>query len=74
MELNVVKLSDDEKYVLVNELQLDGHVFYQVTKVNGDDDYKLVEKIENQLYLVKDENIIKAVLNKMLKKYVNTEK
>lgn len=67
MESRVLVLNDNAKYLVVKELEKDNHVYYQVIKIDGEEDFVLVEKIGQDLFLITDETLIGLILSEMYK-------
>ena len=59
MEMKTIKLENNEKYVIVNETNIEGRCFCQVLKVDDETDFEIVEKIGDDVVFL-DDDILKA--------------
>ena len=67
MKQKVVILNDKDKYLVVNELISGNHLFCQIIKIDSDEDFILVEKINDEFFVIKNEKLKKSILSEMYK-------
>ena len=72
MDLNVIKLNNDQKYVITNEVVYNDRTFYQLISVDNDDsDFIFAERIENELIPIEDQILIIKLLEEMCNNTTN---
>ena len=63
-EGNIVKLSDENKYVVIKHLEYEGINYYYVFKATGEDkDFKILEEINNEYSFCEDKEIMKMFID-----------
>lgn len=66
MNLKVIKLNDEKKYIIANEITSNNRIFYQLISIDDDEsDFIFVEKCGDQLILIEDQILIMKLLESM---------
>ena len=66
MDLNVIKLNNDQRYIITNEVVSNDRTFYQLISVDNDEsDFIFAERIENELIPIEDQILIIKLLEEM---------
>ena len=68
MEPKAVILDDGKKYMLLNELEMENRLFYQLLSVEDDSDVEIVERARDELGVLEDIDLKTKILNEMAKK------
>ena len=67
---NVVKLSDGNKYIITNQVEIDKKKFCQMLKVDSETDFFIAEIQNDEILVVKDRQLTLKVLAEIAKKYL----
>lgn len=67
---NVVKLSDGYKYIIANQVEIDGKKFCQMLRVDTETDFFVAEIQNDEILVVKDKQLELKVLAEIAKKYL----
>lgn len=67
MKGKIVILNGKDKYFVMNELKTKEHEYYQIMKIDGDEDFVLVEKIGDEFFQIVDASLAKRILYEMFK-------
>lgn len=67
MEPKAVKLNDGKKYMLLNELNVNNRLFYQLLNIEDDSDIEIVERVKEELVVLEDIDLKTKILNEMAK-------
>ena len=66
MDLNVIKLNNDQRQIITNEVVSNDRTFYQLISVDNDEsDFIFAERIENELIPIEDQILIIKLLEEM---------
>lgn len=64
---NVIKLSDGAKYIVVNQVEIEGSTFLQLLKVDDESNSIIVKKQNNEVILITEPKHIANILLAMSK-------
>lgn len=67
MKGKVVVLDGKDKYFVANEIKIENHQYYQIIKIDGDDDFVLVERIGDEFNQIIDRTLARRILFEMAK-------
>lgn len=67
MKGKVVVLDGKDKYFVANEIKIENHQYYQIIKIDGDDDFVLVERIGDEFNQIIDTTLARRILFEMAK-------
>ena len=67
MKGKVVVLDGKDKYFVANEIEIENHQYYQIIKIDGDDDFVLVERIGDEFNQIIDTTLARRILFEMAK-------
>lgn len=62
---SVIKLSDNAKYLVVNQIIYSNKEYYQLLKVDSESNFIIMEKQEENMILVTDQELILNILLEM---------
>lgn len=63
----VIKLSDGQKYIIANEIEINEKLYYQLLMVDGNTDFFVAERVGNDIILIKDKLMEAKILIEMSK-------
>lgn len=67
---NVVKLSDGYKYIIANQIELNGKTYCQMLRVDSETDFFIAERENDDISIISDKELVVKVLAKMAKNYI----
>lgn len=67
---NVVKLSDGYKYIIANQIELNGKTYCQMLRVDSETDFFIAERENDDISIISDKELVVKVLAKMAENYI----
>ena len=67
---NVVKLSDGYKYIIANQVEVDGKTYCQMLRVDSETDFFIAEKKNDEIIIIDDKKLILKVLSEIAKQFL----
>ena len=67
MKGKVVVLDGKDKYFVASEIKIENHQYYQIIKIDGDDDFVLVERMGDEFIKIVDTTLEQRILFEMAK-------